>query len=99
MEAAPSSPLEMGEAEFALQFFVVALDAPAQFGGVDGNVDGCVFGQGRKPVYRRLFFALRPFDEKLFERMERRNFPVPRSRPYPHGGEARGQGFVGALSP
>ena len=34
MEAAPASPLEMGEAEFAFQFLVIALDAPAQFGRV-----------------------------------------------------------------
>ncbi len=47
MEAAPASPFEMGEAEFAFEFLVVAFDAPAQFGGVDENVDGRVFGQGR----------------------------------------------------
>src|SRR5271170_7340599 len=57
MEAAPASPFEMGEAEFAFEFLVVALDAPAQFGRVDENVDGRVFGQGREPVFRRLFFA------------------------------------------
>ena len=57
MEAAPASPIEMGEAEFAFQFLVVALDAPTQFGRVE-NLDGGVFGQGRKPVFFRLFFAL-----------------------------------------
>ena len=31
--------------------------------------------------------------------MGRRKLPVPRSRPDSHGGEARGQGFVGALPP
>ena len=31
MESPPASPLEMGEAEFALQFLIVAFDAPAQF--------------------------------------------------------------------
>src|SRR5271165_7355802 len=99
MEAAPASPLEMGEAEFAFQLLVVALDAPAQFGRVDENVDGRVFGQGRKPVFGRLFFALGPFDEKPFQRMGRRNLPVPRSRPNPHGREARRQDFVRALPP
>src|SRR5271165_3578514 len=77
MEAAPASPFEMGEAEFAFEFLVVALDAPAQFGRVDENVDGRVFGQGRKPVFGRLFFALGPFDEKPFQRMRRRNLPRP----------------------
>jgi hypothetical protein len=32
MEAAPASPFEVGVAEFAFEFLVVALDAPAQFG-------------------------------------------------------------------
>ena len=99
MEAAPASPFKMGEAEFAFEFLVVALDAPAQFGRGDENVDGRVFGQGRKPVFRRLFFALRPFDEQPFQRMGRRNLPVPRSRPNPHGREARRQDFVRALPP
>src|SRR5208337_192381 len=81
MESAPASPFEMGEAELAFEFLVVALDAPAQFGRVDENVDRRVFAQGRKPVFRRLFFALGPFDEKPFQRMGRRNLPVPRSRP------------------
>ena len=57
----------MGEAEFAFQFLVVALNAPAQFGRVGEDVDGRVFGQGRKPVFCRLFFALRPFDEEPFD--------------------------------
>jgi hypothetical protein len=62
MEAAPASPLEMGEAGFAFQFLAVALNASAQFGRVNEDVDGRVFGQGRKPVFCRLFFTLRPFD-------------------------------------
>ena len=49
--SAPASSLEMGEAEFAFQFLVVALDAPAQFGRVDKNLDGRVFGQGRRHAY------------------------------------------------
>jgi hypothetical protein len=68
MESAPASPFEMGEAELAFEFLVVALDAPAQFGRVDGNVERGVFGEGRKPVFRRLSFALGPFDEKPFRR-------------------------------
>ena len=99
MEAAPASPLEMREAEFAFQFLVVALDPPTQFGRVDENIERGAFGQGRKPVFRRLLFALGPFDEKPFEGMGRRALPIARGRPYPHGGKARGQDFVGALSP
>jgi hypothetical protein len=35
----------MGEAEFAFEFRVVALDAPTQFGRVDENVDGVPSGR------------------------------------------------------
>ncbi len=69
MEAAPAPALEMGEAEFAFQFPVVAFDAPTQFGRVDEGFDGGVLGQGRKPIFRRLRLALGPFDEQPFERM------------------------------
>ena len=31
MESSPASPFELGEAEFALEFLIVAFDAPAQF--------------------------------------------------------------------
>jgi hypothetical protein len=46
VESAPASSFEMGEAEFAFEFLVVAFDAPAQFGRVDENVEGRVFRQG-----------------------------------------------------
>ena len=72
VESAPASPLDMDEAELAFQFLVVALDAPAHFGRVDENAEGRVFGQGRKPIFRRLFFALGPFDEEPFQRVGRR---------------------------
>jgi len=35
MEAAPSASLEVSEANLLLEFLIVALDAPAQFGGID----------------------------------------------------------------
>ena len=90
MEAAPASSFEMSQAEFAFQFLVVAFDAPAQFGRVDEDFDGRVFGQGRKSLFCRLFFTFGPFDEKPYEWMGRRTFPVARGRSYPHRGEARG---------
>ena len=40
VQAAPASGLEMGEAELAFQFLVIAFDAPAHFGGVGQNLDG-----------------------------------------------------------
>ena len=35
MKAAPFAPLEVPETDLLLEFLIVALDAPAQFGGVD----------------------------------------------------------------
>jgi hypothetical protein len=49
--------------------------------------DGRVFGQGRKPVFCRLFFALGS-DEQPFQRVGRRNLPFTRSRPDPWDREA-----------
>jgi poly(3-hydroxybutyrate) depolymerase len=43
MEASPASPFEMGEAEFTLEFLIVALDAPAQFRGIDEHFDRRVY--------------------------------------------------------
>src|ERR1700719_2627196 len=39
MDSSPASSFEMGEAEFALEFLIVAFDAPAQFRGIDENFE------------------------------------------------------------
>jgi hypothetical protein len=49
-ESPPASPLEVSQAEFALQFLVVAFDAPAQLDDVDENRERRVLGQGREPA-------------------------------------------------
>ena len=46
MESSPASSLEMGEAEFALEFLIVAFDPPAQFGGIDEHDEGRILRQG-----------------------------------------------------
>src|SRR5271163_4707760 len=99
MESSPASSFEMGEAEFALEFLIVAFDAPAQFRGIDENFDRSVFGQGREPVFGRLALGFGPLDQQPFEQLWGRELAVSRGGPYPHGGEARGQGLVGALTP
>src|SRR5207342_3891593 len=53
MEAAPSAAFEMAEADLLLEFLIVALDAPAQFGDVDEITEGSVSWKGRKPVFGR----------------------------------------------
>ena len=65
MESSPASPLEMSKAQFALQFFIVALDAPTHFDDIDERFEGQVFGQARKPVFRGLRLVLLPFDGLL----------------------------------
>jgi len=88
MESPPASPLEMSQAEFALQFLVVAFDAPAQLDDVDESRKRHVLGQGREPVFGWLRLALRPLDDEPFDGMRRHEFVVARGRPDPRGGEA-----------
>ena len=99
MESPPASPLEMGEAELALQFLIVALDPPAQLDGVDESRERGVLRQGREEVFGRLRLALRPFDDEPFDGMGLDEPVIARRRPHPHGGEARGQGLIGAFAP
>ena len=39
MKASPPAAFVVAEAKFLLEILVVALDAPAQFGGVDEGLD------------------------------------------------------------
>jgi len=43
MKSPPASPLEVSEAQFALQFLVVAFDAPSQLDDVDESRERHVF--------------------------------------------------------
>jgi len=60
MESPPASPFQMSQAEFALQFLVVAFDAPSQLDDVDENRERHILGQGREPVFGWLRLALWP---------------------------------------
>ena len=68
VEATPSTPFEVAEPNLLLEFLIIALDAPAQFGDVDETAQGDVLWQGRKPVFSRLVLALRPLDQQPFLR-------------------------------
>src|SRR5271163_3225262 len=81
MESSPASSFEMGEAEFALEFLIVAFDAPAQFRGIDENFDRSVFGQGREPVFGRLALVFGPLDQQPFERLWGRELAAWRAVP------------------
>jgi len=67
VKAAPTSALEMRQAEFALELLVITFDPPAQFGHVDEREQRGVFRQGREPIFRGLFFVSGPFDEYVHE--------------------------------
>lgn len=63
MEASPATPLVMAEPEFLFEFLIVALDAPAQFGGADERCERSVGGESGEPVFERLGIALGAFDQ------------------------------------
>src|SRR5512134_411601 len=88
VEAAPTSSLVMVEANLLLQILEVALDPPAQLGGIDQRCHGSVGGQGREPVFGRGILALRPFDQQPFFRPWLCPPVVAVRWPYAHGGEA-----------
>jgi hypothetical protein len=94
-----TAPLEMREAEFALQFLVVAVDPPPQFGHVDKRLDGGVFRQGREPVFGWLRLALRPFEEQPFGSWQLCFIAFCGRGANARRGEARGHRVVGALAP
>lgn len=64
MKAAPVSAFEMSPAKFLLQFFVVALDTPAQLGDGDEFAQSYRRGQIRQPVSGGLLFRCRPLDQQ-----------------------------------
>src|SRR4249919_4385936 len=64
MEAPPAAAFEMSEPDLLLEFLIIPLDAPAQLRCVDQIRKGNVFRKGRKPVFGRLAFALRPLDQQ-----------------------------------
>ena len=58
MEAPPGAALVMAEADFLLEFLIVALDAPAQLGEVDQGGKRHVAIDGREPEFRGCSFVL-----------------------------------------
>src|ERR1039458_8548473 len=60
MKPAPVPPLIVSQPEFLLQFFVVALDAPAQLSGRHEPAKADRFWQVRQPVLCRLLLCFRP---------------------------------------
>src|SRR3954454_11334166 len=69
MKTAPSSAFVVTQAEFLLQFLIIALNNPALFGDSHQIPE---FGLGRQcgnPVFRRPGFLFRPFETQPLFRM------------------------------
>ena len=64
MESAPRSTFVVVESDFLLKFLVIALDAPAEFGGSDERNQRGVLGERSQPEPGRLGLPIRPFDEQ-----------------------------------
>src|SRR5271165_5038199 len=98
VEATPSPPFKMSEPDLLLELLIIALDAPAQLGGVDQIAECDAARQGREPVLGRLLLALGPLDQQPFfgrfagSFMARCNVNTQPRKP-------RGQPFIAALPP
>ena len=99
VKASPASTFKVIEAQFLLEFLIVALDPPAQFGSFHEHRESRIRRQGRKPIFGRRAFALRPFDEQPFFGIGLRAPVVPMRGPNRHGGEAGTKRFVDAFAP
>src|ERR1700674_2708615 len=98
VEATPSPPLEMPQPDLLLEVLIVALDAPAQLGGVDQIDERDAFRQGRQPIFGGLILALRPLDQQPLLGRLHRTF-VARCDANTHAGKPRGQPFNRAFAP
>ena len=99
VKASPASSFIVTEAKFLLEFLIVALDPPAHFGGCDERLEVGIGRQGRKPVFGRCAFALRPFDKQPFFRIGLRAPVVAMRGPHSQAGEPGMQSFVDAFAP
>src|SRR5450631_1981563 len=98
MEATPPAPFKMPESDLLLELLIIALDAPAQLGGVNQIAECGVARQGRKPILGRLLLALGPLDQQpFFGRFVA--LPMARCNVNTHTRKPRGQPFIGALPP
>src|ERR1700693_2942648 len=100
MKAAPTPSLVVAQAEFLLELLIVPLNAPAHFGCLDQIHKRGVSGQRRQTILGRFCLIYRPFDQQpLFGTWSAQPLLVTMRSPHSHGGEARRQGRVAALTP
>ena len=90
MKAALPAPFIVPKPDLLLEFLVVALDAPTQFGEIDQPTETDLFRQGREPVLGRSLFLLWPLDQQPFLRSVS-GLPMTMADPDTHARKARGQ--------
>jgi hypothetical protein len=66
VKTAPAAAIKMAQAEFPLQFLVIAFDDQALFAKRDQVTQRDNFRLVRNPVFARLGFPAGPFDEQAF---------------------------------
>src|SRR3989442_11061167 len=79
MKATPPAPLEVIEPQLILEFLIIALDAPAQFGEAHELGDRRRRRQSREPILRGLGGAARPLDQQPDRKSTRLNSSHVRS--------------------
>ena len=99
MEAAPTSPFEVTEPDLLLQFMIIALDTPAQFGDVHQFAEGNVLRKRREPVFGGFLLAFGPLDQQPLFRPRLGESVVSMRGTNAHAGEARRQPLAAALAP
>src|SRR4051812_31318570 len=94
MEAPPTPPLEVAEANFLLEFSVILFDPPAAFGRGDDVVEGRMARQGDQPIANRIRGPDRPLEQQRLFALS----PVSPAAP-PDRGEASAQPRSAASPP
>src|SRR4029077_11616158 len=109
VEAAPPAPFVIAKAKLLLELLIIALAPPPQLCQIDQTIERGIFGQGEKPILRRLGFVFRPLDQKpLFSaQLAAQIIAMPHGsspwakgpRPHSSPGKARGEPIRGSLAP
>src|SRR5687768_7744303 len=99
MEAPPAAAFVVAEPQLLLELLIIALDAPAQLGGVDEPFERGIGTKGGEPVFERFGVALGPFDQQPFLSTGVGQFKVPGGRAQPNGGEPGLELSVGSFAP
>src|SRR5712691_7893433 len=89
MESPPAAALEMVEPELILEFLIVALDTPAQFGEADQISERRRLRQGREPILRGLRVAPRPLNQQPLVRPGLRALLIAMGGPHAQSRAAR----------